>query len=457
MPREYRTIEEVSGPLMLVRGVEGVTYNELGEIELASGEKRRCKVLEVNGTDVMVQLFESSTGINLAQSKVRFLGRSMELAVSPDMLARVFDGLGRPIDGGPEIIPDERRDVNGLPMNPVARNYPQEFIQTGVSAIDGLNTLVRGQKLPIFSMSGLPHANLAAQIARQAQVRGTNEQFAVVFAAVGITFEESDYFINSFRETGALDRTVMFINLANDPAIERIATPKMALTAAEYLAFKQNMHVLVIITDITNYADALREVSAARKEVPGRRGYPGYMYTDLASMYERAGRQKGCDGSITLIPILTMPEDDKTHPIPDLTGYITEGQIILSRELFRKGINPPIDVLPSLSRLKDKGIGVGKTREDHANTMNQLFAAYARGKDAKELMVILGEAALTDIDRLYAKFADEFEKQYVSQGFSANRSIEETLNLGWELLSILPRSELKRIKDEYLDKYYKKN
>lgn len=457
MPREYRTIEEVSGPLMLVRGVEGVTYNELGEIELANGEKRRCKVLEVNGTDVMVQLFESSTGINLAQSKVRFLGRSMELAVSPDMLARVFDGLGRPIDGGPEIIPDERRDVNGLPMNPVARNYPQEFIQTGVSAIDGLNTLVRGQKLPIFSMSGLPHANLAAQIARQAQVRGTNEQFAVVFAAVGITFEESDYFINSFRETGALDRTVMFINLANDPAIERIATPKMALTAAEYLAFKQNMHVLVIITDITNYADALREVSAARKEVPGRRGYPGYMYTDLASMYERAGRQKGCDGSITLIPILTMPEDDKTHPIPDLTGYITEGQIILSRELFRKGINPPIDVLPSLSRLKDKGIGVGKTREDHANTMNQLFAAYARGKDAKELMVILGEAALTDIDRLYAKFADEFEKQYVSQGFAANRSIEETLDLGWELLSILPRSELKRIKDEYLDKYYKKN
>ncbi|MBE6764981.1 MAG: V-type ATP synthase subunit B [Ruminococcaceae bacterium] len=454
MPREYRTIEEVSGPLMLVKGVEGVKYNELGEIELANGERRRCKVLEINGTDAMVQLFESSAGINLSDSKVRFLGRSMELAVSEDMLARVFDGLGRPIDGGPEIIPEFRRDVNGQPMNPAARNYPQEFIQTGVSAIDGLNTLVRGQKLPIFSASGLPHANLAAQIARQAKVRGKDEQFAVVFAAVGITFEESNFFINSFKETGAIDRTVLFVNLANDPAIERIATPRMALTAAEYLAFEKGMHVLVIITDITNYADALREVSAARKEVPGRRGYPGYMYTDLASLYERAGRLKGKDGSITLIPILTMPEDDKTHPIPDLTGYITEGQIILSRELFRKGIQPPVDVLPSLSRLKDKGIGKGKTREDHANTMNQLFAAYARGKDAKELMVILGEAALTDIDKLYAKFADEFEKKYVSQGFDADRSIEETLEVGWELLSILPRSELKRIKDEYLDRYY---
>ncbi|MBQ4312665.1 MAG: V-type ATP synthase subunit B [Clostridia bacterium] len=454
MPREYRTIEEVSGPLMLVRGVEGVAYDELGEIELASGERRRCKVLEVNGSDVMVQLFESAAGINLSDSKVRFLGRSMELSVSGDMLARVFDGLGRPIDGGPEIIPEKRCDVNGQPMNPAARNYPQEFIQTGVSAIDGLNTLVRGQKLPIFSASGLPHANLAAQIARQAKVRGTDEQFAVVFAAVGITFEESNFFINSFRETGAIDRTELFINLANDPAIERISTPRMALTAAEYLAFDKGMHVLVIITDITNYADALREVSAARKEVPGRRGYPGYMYTDLASLYERAGRLKGKDGSITLIPILTMPEDDKTHPIPDLTGYITEGQIILSRELYRKGLQPPVDVLPSLSRLKDKGIGEGKTRADHANTMNQLFAAYARGKDAKELMVILGEAALTDIDKLYAKFADEFERRYVSQGFETNRSIEETLEIGWELLSILPRSELKRIKDEYLDKYY---
>lgn len=454
MPKEYRTIEEVAGPLMLVRGVTGVKYNELGEIELASGEKRRCKVLEVNGTDALVQLFESSTGINLSDSKVRFLGRSMELAVSSDMLARVFDGLGRPIDGGPEIIPDKRLDVNGTPMNPAARNYPQEFIQTGVSAIDGLNTLVRGQKLPIFSASGLPHAQLAAQIARQAKVRGKDEQFAVVFAAVGITFEESNYFINSFRETGAIDRTVMFVNLANDPAIERIATPKMALTAAEYLAFEKGMHVLVIITDITNYADALREVSAARKEIPGRRGYPGYMYTDLATMYERAGRLKGKEGSITLIPILTMPEDDKTHPIPDLTGYITEGQIILSRELYRKGVQPPIDVLPSLSRLKDKGIGEGKTRADHANTMNQLFAAYARGKEAKELMTILGEAALTDIDKKYAEFSDRFEKEYVSQGYDANRDIEKTLEIGWELLRILPRGELKRIKDEFLDKYY---
>ena len=454
MPVEYRTIEEVAGPLMLVRDVQNVTYNELGEIELESGEKRRCRVLEVDGSNALVQLFESSTGINLSNSKVRFLGRQMELGVSEDMLGRVFDGLGRPIDGGPEIIPDKRMDVNGLPINPVARSYPQEFIQTGVSAIDGLNTLVRGQKLPIFSASGLPHANLAAQIARQAKVRGTDEPFAVVFAAMGITFEESNFFIDSFRETGALERTVLFVNLANGPAIERISTPKMALTAAEYLAFEKNMHVLVILTDITNYADALREVSAARKEVPGRRGYPGYMYTDLASIYERAGRQQGKDGSITMIPILSMPEDDKTHPIPDLTGYITEGQIILSRELYRKGVTPPIDVLPSLSRLKDKGIGRGKTREDHSDTMNQLFSAYARGKEAKELMVILGEAALTDIDKLYAKFADAFEKEYVSQGYDANRSIEETLDIGWKLLRILPRSELKRIRDEYLDRYY---
>ena len=454
MPKEYRTIQEVSGPLMLVREVEGVSYNELGEIELANGETRRCRVLELNGTDALVQLFEASTGINLEESKVRFSGRQMELGLSLDMLGRVFDGLGRPIDGGPEIIPEKRADVNGVPMNPAARSYPQEFIQTGVSAIDGLNTLVRGQKLPIFSASGLPHAQLAAQIAKQAKVLGANEQFAVIFGAMGITFEESNYFVESFRETGAIDRTVMFSNLANDPAIERIATPKMALTAAEYLAFDKEMHVLVILTDITNYADALREVSAARKEVPGRRGYPGYMYTDLASIYERAGRQRGKNGSITMIPILTMPEDDKTHPIPDLTGYITEGQIILSRELYRKSVNPPIDVLPSLSRLKDKGIGEGKTRKDHSNTMNQLFSAYARGKDAKELMVILGEAALTDIDKLYANFADEFENKYVSQGFDTNRSIEETLDLGWQLLKILPRSELKRISDELLEKYY---
>lgn len=454
MPKEYRTIQEVAGPLMMVRGVENVKYDELGEIELADGEKRRCKVLEINDDTAVVQLFENSAGINLSDSKVRFLGKSLELGVSEDMLGRVFDGMGRPKDGGPEILPVERRDINGLPMNPAARIYPAEFIQTGVSAIDGLNTLVRGQKLPIFSASGLPHANLAAQIAKQAKVRGTDEKFAVVFAAMGITFEESNFFVESFKETGAIDRTVMFVNLANDPAVERISTPRMALTAAEYLAFDCDMHVLVILTDITNYADALREVSAARKEVAARRGYPGYMYTDFATIYERAGRQYGKNGSITMIPILSMPEDDKTHPIPDLTGYITEGQIILSRDLYRKGVKPPINVLPSLSRLKDKGIGEGKTRGDHANTMNQLFAAYARGKDAKELMTILGEAALTEIDLKYAKFSDEFEDKYVNQGYNTDRTIEETLDIGWELLRILPRSELKRINDKWLDMYY---
>ncbi len=453
MLKEYRTIKEVVGPLMLVEGVSGVKYDELVEIVQENGEIRRGKVLEINGDKALVQLFESAQGLKIATSKARFLGRSIELAVSYDMLGRVFDGLGEPIDGGPAIIPEKRMDINGAPINPAARDYPEEFIQTGISAIDGLNTLVRGQKLPVFSGSGLPHAQLAAQIARQAKVLGGEANFAVVFAAVGITFEEADFFISDFKKTGAIDRTVLFINLADDPAIERIATPRMALTAAEYLAYEKNLHVLVIITDITNYAEALREVSAARKEVPGRRGYPGYLYTDLATMYERAGRIKGRSGSVTQIPILSMPEDDKTHPIPDLTGYITEGQIILSRELLRKGVTPPIDVLPSLSRLKDKGIGAGKTREDHANTMNQLFAAYARGKDAKELSVILGEAALSDVDKLYAKFADAFEKEYVSQGYEANRTIEETLSLGWKLLKILPKTELKRIKDAFIDKY----
>ena len=453
MIKEYKTIAEVAGPLMLVKDVEGVTYDELGEIELPSGEKRRCKVLEVNGNNALVQLFENSAGINLAESKVRFLGHGMELAVSEEMLGRVFDGMGRPKDGGPDIIPEMKLDINGLPMNPAARDYPSEFIQTGVSAIDGLNTLVRGQKLPIFSGSGLPHAELASQIARQAQVLNSESNFAVVFAAMGITYEEADYFVSDFKRTGAIDRTVLFMNLANDPAVERISTPRMALTAAEYLAFEKHMHVLVILTDITNYAEALREVSAARKEVPGRRGYPGYLYTDLATMYERAGRKMGCEGSITMIPILTMPEDDKTHPIPDLTGYITEGQIILSRELYRKGVTPPINVLPSLSRLKDKGIGKGKTREDHADTMNQLFSAYAQGKQAKELAAILAESALSDVDKAYAKFAEAFENEYVSQGFTTNRTIEETLNLGWKLLKILPRTELKRIRDEYLEKY----
>jgi len=453
MLKEYKTITEVVGPLMLVENVKGVTYNELVEIETADGDSRRGRVLEINQDKALVQIFEGSYGLKIAGTKVRFLGKGIELPVSPDILGRIFDGMGKPIDEGPEIIADKRMDINGDPLNPAARNYPSEFIETGVSAIDGLNTLVRGQKLPVFSGSGLPHAQLAAQIARQAKVLGTDSKFAVVFAAIGITFEEADFFISDFRKTGAIDRAVLFMNLADDPAIERIATPRMALTAAEYLAFDLGMHVLVILTDITNYADALREISAARKEVPGRRGYPGYLYTDLATMYERAGRIKDKEGTITQIPILTMPEDDKTHPIPDLTGYITEGQIILSRDLHRKGLTPPIDVLPSLSRLKDKGIGKGKTREDHADVMNQLFAAYARGREARELAVVLGEAALSEVDKLYAKFADNFEQRYVSQGYETDRTIAETMELGWELLAILPRSELKRIRDEYIDKY----
>lgn len=456
MLKEYKTIREVVGPLMLVEGVEGVKYEELVEIRQEDGEVRNGKVLEINRDKALVQLFEPSQGIKMSTAKARFLGRSVELPVSEEMLGRVFDGMGRPKDGAAPIIPEMKLDINGRAINPAARDYPNEFIQTGISAIDGLNTLVRGQKLPVFSMSGLPHAELAAQIARQAKVIGSDAKFAVVFAAIGITFEEANFFISDFRKTGAIERAVMFINLANDPAIERISTPRMALTAAEYLAFEKDMHVLVIMTDITNYAEALREVSAARKEVPGRRGYPGYLYTDLATIYERAGRIVGKKGSITQIPILTMPEDDKTHPIPDLTGYITEGQIILSRELYKKGLNPPIDVMPSLSRLKDKGIGAGKTREDHADTMNQLFSAYASGKQAKELSSILGESALSEVDKQYAHFAEEFEKRYISQGFNTNRSIIETLNLGWELLALLPKSELKRIRDAYIEKYLKK-
>ncbi len=454
MLKEYKSIREIVGPLMLVDGVEGVAYNELVEIKGKDGSIRRGKVLEVNRDKALVQLFEGAQGIQMSTSKARFLGRSLELAVSEDMLGRVFDGMGNPKDGGAQIIPEMKLDINGQPINPAARDYPDEFIQTGISAIDGLNTLVRGQKLPVFSVSGLPHAELAAQIARQAKVLGSDSKFAVVFAAMGITYEEAEFFMQDFRKTGAIERAVMFINLANDPAVERISTPKMALTAAEYLAFEKGMHVLVIMTDITNYCEALREVSAARKEVPGRRGYPGYLYTDLATMYERAGRIRGCEGSITQIPILTMPEDDKTHPIPDLTGYITEGQIIFGRELNKKGYMPPIDVLPSLSRLKQKGIGEGKTREDHSGNMNQLFAAYAKGKECKELSAILGDAALTPLDRQYAYFAEEFEKRYINQGFYTNRSIEETLKIGWELLTLLPRSEMKRIKDKYLEMYY---
>lgn len=453
MIKEYRTISEVVGPLMIVDQVEGVKYEELVDVRLQNGESRRGQVLEVAGDKAMVQIFEGTSNLNIRDSKVCFLGHPLELGVSEDMIGRVFDGLGRPKDKGPAILPEKMVNINGEVINPVARDYPEEFIQTGISAIDHLNTLVRGQKLPVFSGSGLPHKELAAQIARQATVLNSDEEFAVVFAAIGITFEEAEFFMEDFRQTGAIDRSVLFMNLANDPAIERIATPRMALTAAEYLAYEKGMHVLVIMTDMTNYCEALREISAARREVPGRRGYPGYLYTNLATLYERAGRIRGVKGSVTQIPILTMPEDDKTHPIPDLTGYITEGQIILSRELYKSGVQPPIDVLPSLSRLKDKGTGAGKTREDHAATMNQLFAAYAQGKQAKELAIILGESALSEIDKIYATFATRFEKEYVNQGFKVNRPIEETLDLGWELLSILPRTELKRIKDDMLEEF----
>ncbi|MGE3062792.1 MAG: V-type ATP synthase subunit B [bacterium] len=456
MIKEYKGLVNIVGPLILVENVKDVKYEELVEIELADKSRRTGKVLEVNGDKALVQVFEGTSGIDIDKTKTRFLGRGIQIALSKEMLGKVYTGLGKPKTKNDEILPEQFLDINGSPINPFARDYPNEFIQTGISTIDGLNTLVRGQKLPLFSGSGLPHNRMAAQIARQATVLGKDEQFAVVFGAMGITFEEAQFFIDDFRKTGALTRSVLFLNLADDPAIERIATPRVALTTAEYLAFEKDMHVLVILTDLTNYCEALREVSAARKEIPGRRGYPGYLYTDLSMIYERAGRIKNKKGSITLIPILTMPEDDKTHPIPDLTGYITEGQIILSRSLHRKKISPPVDVLPSLSRLKDKGIGKGKTREDHADLFNQLYAAYARGKEAQELAVILGESALTDIDKLYFKFAEDFEREYVSQGEYENRTIEETLNLGWKLLSIFPREELKRVRDENLDKYYKR-
>ena len=457
MIKEYLTILDVAGPLLIVEKTTDVKYQELVEIELSSGEIRRGQVLEIDKDKATVQIFEGTTGIDVEKTKVRFLGKVIELPVSLDILGRIFDGSGKPIDNGPKIIPEKKLDINGDPLNPFARDYPNDFIQTGISSIDVLNTLVRGQKLPIFSGAGLPHAKLASQIARQAKVVGKEGNFAVVFAAMGITFEEANFFINDFRRTGAIEKSVMFINLANNPAVERIITPRMALTCAEYLAFEKDMHVLVILTDLTNYCEALREVSAARMEVPGRRGYPGYLYTDLATLYERAGRIKDKKGSITMIPILTMPEDDKTHPIPDLTGYITEGQIILARELHHKGIYPPINVLPSLSRLKDKGIGLNKTREDHANVMNQLFSSYARGKEAKELAVILGEAALSEIDKKYVKFSDKFELLFVTQGEDENRTIEESLDIGWKLLTILPKEELKRIKDDFIEKYLPKD
>jgi V/A-type H+-transporting ATPase subunit B len=454
MLREYLTVTSVSGPLVVVEKTENIKYAELAEVEFSDGSIRRGKVLEITEDKALVQMFEGTLGLDVAGSRVRFLGRTQELAVSEDLVGRIFDGAGRPRDNGPAIIAKKRLDINGNPINPSSRAYPSEFIQTGISSIDGMNPLVRGQKLPIFSASGLPHSRLAAQIARQAKVLGKKENFAVVFGAMGITFEEADFFMRDFRNTGAIERSVLFINLANDPAIERISTPRLSLTCAEYLAFDLDMHVLVILIDMTFYCESLREVSAARKEIPGRRGYPGYLYTDLATLYERAGRIKDKVGSITLLPVLTMPEDDKTHPIPDLTGYITEGQIILSRELLRKGIYPPIDVLPSLSRLKDKGIGKGKTREDHSDVLNQLFACYAKGKEARELAVILGEAALSDLDRLYLKFTDHFEDKFVRQAESEDRSIIRTLEIGWELLRLIPQQELKRVREEYLHKYY---
>jgi len=453
MLKEYQTVSSVYGPLVLVDKITEAKYGHIVDVELGDGSVRHGQVLQVENDKVLIQVFEGTDGIDVRDSTVRFLGKPLEFDVSPEILGRVFSGLGKPKDDGPAVIPDKSLDINGSPINPYGRDYPNEFIQTGISTIDGLNPLVRGQKLPIFSGSGLPHDQITAQLARQATVLGKGEQFAVVFAAMGITFEAAQFFINDLTETGAIERAVMFINLANDPAIERIATPRFALTAAEYLAYERDMQVLVILNDMTNYCEALREISAARKEVPGRRGYPGYLYTDLATLYERAGRIKGKNGSITMVPVLTMPEDDKTHPVPDLTGYITEGQIILSRSLHRKAISPPVDALPSLSRLKDKGIGEGKTREDHADLYNQLYAAYASGKEAQELATIMGEAALSDEDRKYMTFANEFEARYVSQGYYDNRTIEQTLDLGWELLSMFENSELKRIDVELIDKY----
>ncbi|MEE8637673.1 MAG: V-type ATP synthase subunit B [Candidatus Margulisiibacteriota bacterium] len=457
MIKEYQTVTGIAGPLLLVEKIEGAKFDEVAEIELPSGEIRTGKILEVEEDKALIQIFEGTDGLDIKTTKIRLKGRGLEINVSPDMLGRAFSGLGKPIDGGPQIIPVKKLDINGMPLNPYSRDYPNDFIQTGISSIDGLNTLSRGQKLPIFSGSGLPHSRIASQIARQAKVLRGEEKFAVVFGAMGITFEEAEFFMANFRKTGAIENAVLYVNLANDPAIERIATPRLALTAAEYLAFELEMQVLVILTDMTNYCESLREVSAARKEVPGRRGYPGYLYTDLASMYERAGMLKQKNGSITLIPVLTMPDDDKTHPIPDLTGYITEGQIILDRTLERKNIYPPVDPLPSLSRLRDKAIGEGKTREDHAPLANQVFAAYARGREVREFLIVLGEGALTDIDRLYLKFANLFETRYLTQGEEENRTVEETLNLGWELLSVLPREELKRIKDDMYEKYGKKS
>lgn len=456
MIKEYKGLSDIAGPLIIIDNIEECKFGELVSVHLPDKSIRYGEVLEASEGRALVQMYESTEKLNILESKVRFSGKPVELKLSPDVIGRIFDGFGNPIDGGENVIEEKSVPIIGNPINPYARDYPSEFIQTGISAIDGLNTLVRGQKLPIFSAAGLPHNEVALQVARQAKVLGKEEKFAVVFGAMGVTFEEANYFIESLRKSGAIERSVMFINLASDPVIERISVPRFAMTMAEYLAFELDIHVLVILTDMTNYCEALREVSAARKEVPGRRGYPGYMYTNLATIYERTGRIKGKKGSITTMPILTMPDDDKTHPIPDLSGYITEGQIFLSRSLHRKGIYPPIDVLPSLSRLKDKGIGAQKTREDYSNLMNQLFAAYAKGREVQELSVILGDAALTEIDKLYVKFASDFENKYVRQGINEDRSIIEILDLGWELLQILPISELTRVRDEFLDKYYRR-
>jgi V/A-type H+-transporting ATPase subunit B len=454
--KEYQTVTNVEGPLVFVDKVENVGYNEIVEVKLPNGDIRKGQVLETAKGKAVIQIFGATTGLDVKETKVKFLGETMKLGVSTDMLGRVFSGLGEPRDKGPPIIPEKEVDITGAAINPVAREQPSDFIQTGISTIDGLNTLVRGQKLPIFSGAGLPHNDLAVQIARQAKVRNQSEKFAVVFAAVGITHEEANFFMKDFERTGALERSVLFLNLADDPSVERLITPRMALTTAEYLAFEKDMHVLVIITDMTNYCESLREIAGARKEVPGRRGYPGYMYTDLSTIYERAGVIKGKKGSVTQIPILSMPSDDITHPIPDLTGYITEGQIVVGRELHRKGIYPPIDVLPCLSRLMNLGIGKEKTREDHRGIADQLYSAYAQGRDLRSLSAVVGEEALSETDRKYLKFADEFEKKFIMQSKDEDRSIEQTLDLGWELLAILPERELKRVKVEFIEKYGKK-
>ena len=473
MSTAYKTVTDIAGPLMMVEGIEGVTYDELCEIELIDGSKRLGKVLDARSDLAVVQMFEDAKGATTEGTKVRFLGRTFEIGVSEDILGRVFSGSGKPIDGGPEIVPEKKLDINGAPINPYSREYPDDFIQTGISTIDVLNTLVRGQKLPLFSGAGLPHNQIAAQLARQMRVlspeevekgqgmsdeqRGeSDEKFAVIFAAMGVTFEEAQYFQNELEKTGALSRAVLFVNTADNPVVERIATPRLALTVAEYLAYEKDYHVTVLLTDLTNYCEALREVSAARKEVPGRRGYPGYLYTDLATLYERAGRVRGKNGSITQIPILSMPEDDITHPIPDLTGYITEGQIYIDRELYQKGIYPPIIPMGSLSRLKAKAQGEGKTRADHSGMDAQLTAAYARGVEVRELAVILGESSLSETDKAFLKFSERFENEFIRQGPTENRSIYESLSIGWDLLTEIPRKELKRVKDEYIDKYLPK-